>query len=100
MLLAGISSIVAMMALMLLLLVAGAEALWQRRGRRAMTHEPRPTVGTDPMRPASTQRDALPSGGRCPGRPGWHTPRVCRAALQPEGRGASARSSPSIAPNR
>ena len=39
--------IVAMMALMVLLLVAGAEAMWKRRGRRAMADAPRPTSGTD-----------------------------------------------------
>ena len=39
--------IVAMMALMVLLLVAGAEAMWRRRGRRAMADAPRPTSGTD-----------------------------------------------------
>jgi hypothetical protein len=45
MLLAGDLVIVAMMALMVLLLVAGAEALWRRRGRRAMADAPRPTSG-------------------------------------------------------
>jgi hypothetical protein len=39
--------IVAMMALAVLLLVAGAEARWRRRGRRAMADERRPTSGTD-----------------------------------------------------
>ena len=39
--------IVAMMALMVLLLVAGAEAMWRRRGRRAMADAPRPTSGPD-----------------------------------------------------
>jgi hypothetical protein len=39
--------IVAMMALTVLLLVAGAEALWRRRGRRAMADAPRPTAGPD-----------------------------------------------------
>jgi hypothetical protein len=39
--------IVAMMALMILLLVAGAEARWRRRGGRAMAHAPRPTAGSD-----------------------------------------------------
>jgi hypothetical protein len=43
------SVIVAMMALMVLLLVAGAEGMWRRRGRRAMADEPRPTSGTDLM---------------------------------------------------
>jgi hypothetical protein len=41
--------IVAMMALMVLLLVAGAEAMWKRRSRRAMADAPRPTAGTDLM---------------------------------------------------
>src|SRR5215475_5844206 len=39
--------IVAMMALMVLLFVAGAEARWRRRGRRAMAKAPMPTSGTD-----------------------------------------------------
>ena len=39
--------IVAMMALTVLLLVAGAEAMWRRRGRRAMADAHRPTSGTD-----------------------------------------------------
>jgi hypothetical protein len=39
--------VVATMALMVLLLVAWAEALWRRRGRRAMADTPRPTSGTD-----------------------------------------------------
>jgi hypothetical protein len=39
--------IVAMMALMVLLLAAGAEVMWRRRGRRAMADEPRPRSGTD-----------------------------------------------------
>jgi hypothetical protein len=43
------SVIVAMMALMVLLLVAGAEAMWRRRGRRAMADRHRPTSGTDGM---------------------------------------------------
>ena len=47
MLLAGDLVIVAMMALMVLLLVAGAEALWRRRDRWAMADAPRPTSGTE-----------------------------------------------------
>jgi hypothetical protein len=39
--------IVAMVALTVLLLVAGAEVLWRRRGRRAMADAPRPTSGPD-----------------------------------------------------
>jgi len=39
--------IVAMMALTVLLLVAGAEAMWRRRGRRAMAYKHMPTSGTD-----------------------------------------------------
>jgi hypothetical protein len=39
--------IVAMMALTVLLLVAGAEGMWRRRGRRAMADAPRPTAGSD-----------------------------------------------------
>ena len=39
--------IVAMMALMVLLLVAGAEAMWRRRSRRAMAYEHMAASGTD-----------------------------------------------------
>jgi hypothetical protein len=39
--------IVAMMALTVLLLVAGAEARWRRRGRKATADAPRPTSGPD-----------------------------------------------------
>ena len=38
---------VAIVALTLLLLVAGAEAMWRRRSRRAMADKPRPTSGID-----------------------------------------------------
>jgi hypothetical protein len=47
MLLAGDLVIVVMMALMVLLLVAGAEALWRRRGRRVMADAPSLTSGID-----------------------------------------------------
>jgi hypothetical protein len=39
-------------------------------------------------------------GAGCPGRQGWHTPSVCLVGLQQGWRGASSRSSPSIAPSR
>jgi hypothetical protein len=39
--------IVAMVVLTVLLLVAGAEAVWRRRGRRATADAPRPTSGPD-----------------------------------------------------
>jgi hypothetical protein len=39
--------IVAIIALMVLLLVAGAEGMWRRRGRRAMAYEHMPTSGPD-----------------------------------------------------
>ena len=39
--------IVAIVALTALLLAAGAEAMWRRRGRRAMAYKRRPTSGTD-----------------------------------------------------
>jgi hypothetical protein len=39
--------IVAIVALTVLLLVAWAEAMWRRRGKRAMAYERRPTSGTD-----------------------------------------------------
>ena len=41
--------IVAIMAFMVLLLVARTEAMWRRRGRRAMADAHRPTSGTDRM---------------------------------------------------
>ncbi len=41
--------IVAMMALTVPFLVAGAEAMWRRRSRRAMADAPRPTSGSDPV---------------------------------------------------
>ena len=41
--------IVAIMAFMVLLLVAGAEAMWRRRGKRVMADAHRPTSGTDRM---------------------------------------------------
>jgi hypothetical protein len=39
--------VVAMMALIVLLLVAGAEGMWRRRGRRATAYAHRPTSGPD-----------------------------------------------------
>jgi hypothetical protein len=43
------SVMVAIVALTVLLLVAVAEAMWRRRGRRARAGERRPTSGTDPV---------------------------------------------------
>jgi hypothetical protein len=62
MLLAGDLVIVVMIALMVLLLVAGAEALWRRRGRRAMTHAPRPTAGPDRVTAVGHQARRPPVG--------------------------------------
>jgi hypothetical protein len=71
--------IVAMMALMVLLLVAGAEALWRRRGRRAMTDAPRPTAGSDMMPAGIHPARRPPVGRRVSGAPGLaHAPRLPR----------------------
>jgi hypothetical protein len=92
--------IVAIVALTVLLLVAGAEAMWRRRGRRATAYAPRPTSGPDRVTAVVHTLDAVPSGVSSPGLKVWHTYGVCLAALKPEWRGASSRSSPSIAPIR
>ena len=90
MLLAGDLVIVAMMALMVLLLVAGAEALWQRRGRRAMTHEPRPTAGSDLMPAGIHPARRYPVGRQVSGAPGLaHAPRLPRRPAAGGARGAT-----------
>ena len=90
MLLAGDLVIVAMMALMVLLLVAGAEAMWRRRGRRAMTHAPRPTAGSDLM-PAAIHPARRPSrraagvrGARAGTRPASAAPPCSRRGAGPQ----------------
>jgi hypothetical protein len=71
--------IVAMMALMVLLLVAGAEVMWRRRGRRAMTHAPRPTSGTDRAPAVIHHARRPPVGRQWSGAPGLaHAPRLPR----------------------
>jgi membrane-associated protease RseP (regulator of RpoE activity) len=71
--------IVAMMALMVLLLVAGAEARWRRRGRRAMAHEPRPTAGSDRVTAGIHPARRRPVGRQVSGAPGLaHAQRLPR----------------------
>ena len=90
MLLAGDLVIVAMMALMVLLLVAGAEARWRRRGRRAMTHEPRPTAGSDLMPAGIHPARRPPVGRQVSGAPGLaHAPRLPRRPAAGGARGLS-----------
>ena len=90
MLLAGDLVIVAMMALMVLLLVAGAEALWRRRGRRAMTHAPRPTAGSDRMPAGIHPARRPPVGRQVSGAPGRaHAPRLPRRPAAGVARGLS-----------
>ena len=82
--------IVAMMALMVLLLVAGAEALWRRRGRRAMTHTPRPTAGSDRMPAGIHLARRSPVGRQGSGAPGRaHAPRLPRSPAAGVARGLS-----------
>jgi hypothetical protein len=57
--------IVALMALMVLLLVAGAEALWRRRGRRAMAYASRPTAGTARVTAGGHHARRRPVGRPC-----------------------------------
>jgi hypothetical protein len=74
------SVIVAMMALMVLLLVAGAEGMWRRRGRRAMADEPRPTSGTDLMTAIIHQARRHPIGRQWSGVQSLeHVPRLPRS---------------------
>jgi hypothetical protein len=57
--------VVAMMALTVLLLVAGTEALWRRRGRGAMADAPRPTSGTERVTAAGHHARRRPIGRPC-----------------------------------
>jgi len=71
--------IVAIMTFMVLLLVAGAEAMWKRRGRRAMADAPRPTSGTDWMTAAIHHARRHPIGRQWSGAQGLaHAPRLPR----------------------
>ena len=90
MLLAGDLVIVAMMALMVLLLVAGAEAMWRRRGRRAMPHAPRPTAGSDLMPAGIHHARRQPVGRQGSGAPGLaHAQRLPRRPAAGGARGLS-----------
>jgi hypothetical protein len=57
--------VVAMMALMVLLLVAGAEALWSRRGSGAMADAPRATSGTERVTAVRHHARRRPIGRPC-----------------------------------
>ena len=90
MLLAGDLMIVAMMALMVLLLVAGAEALWRRRGRRAMADALRPTAGTNRVTAAIHPARRPPVGRQGSGAPGLaHAQRLPRRPAAGGARGLS-----------
>ena len=72
--------IVAMMALMVLLLVARAEGMWRRCGRRAMADEHRPTSGTDLMTATIHHARRHPIGRQLSGVQGLeHAPRLPRS---------------------
>ena len=62
--------IVAMMALMVLLLVAWAEALWRRRGRKAMAWAPRPASGPERVTAVTHHARRHPVGRRVSGAQG------------------------------
>jgi hypothetical protein len=82
--------IVAMMALMVLLLVAGAEARWRRRGGRAMAHAPRPTAGSDRVTAVVPHARRQPVGRQVSGAPGLaHAQRLPRRPAAGVARGLS-----------
>jgi hypothetical protein len=62
--------IVSVVALMVLLLVARAEALWRRRSRRAMAYKYRPTPGSDRVTARVHQTRRQPVGRQVSGAPG------------------------------
>ena len=71
--------IVAMVALTVLLLVAGAEALWRRRGRRATADALRPTSGPDRVTAVVHPARRRPIGRQWSGAPGLaHAQRLPR----------------------
>jgi hypothetical protein len=78
--------IVAMMALMVLLLVVGAEAMWRRRGRRAMADAPRQTAGTDLVTAVGPHARRPPIGRQVSGAQGLE--RVQRLPRRPVAGGA------------
>ena len=72
--------IVAMMALTVLLLVAGAEGMWRRRGRRTMADEHRPTSGTDLVTAVIHHAQRYPVGPQSSGSQGLeHAQRLPRS---------------------
>jgi hypothetical protein len=72
--------IVAIVALMVLLLVAGAEAMWRRRGRRVMAYEHMPTSGTDLVTAVIHQARRHPVGRQFSGAQGLeHAQRLPRS---------------------
>jgi hypothetical protein len=71
--------IVTIVALMALLFMAGAKAVWRRRGRRATASERRPTSGADPGTAVTHQARRRPVGRQCSGAQGLeHTRRPAR----------------------
>jgi hypothetical protein len=71
--------IVAIVALVVLLLVAGAEAMWRRRGRRAMADVHMPTSGTDLVTAVIHQARRHPVGRQLSGAQGLeHAQRLPR----------------------
>jgi hypothetical protein len=71
--------IVAIVALTVLLLVAGAEAMWRRRGPRAMADAPRPTAGPDRVTAVVPHERRRPVGRQVSGAPGLaHAQRLPR----------------------
>jgi hypothetical protein len=74
------SVIVAIMALMVLLLAAWAEAMWRRRSRRAMAYEHRPTSGPDLVTAIIHQARRHPVGRQVSGAQGLeHAQRLPRS---------------------
>ncbi|HEX2278996.1 MAG TPA: hypothetical protein VHN13_18015 [Candidatus Tectomicrobia bacterium] len=62
--------IVTIVALVVLLFVAGAKAIWRRRGRKGTASERRPTSGVDPVTAVTHQARRHPVGRRCSGTQG------------------------------
>jgi hypothetical protein len=62
--------IVTIVALMALLLVAGAKAVWRRRGRRATASERRPRSGAGPVTAVTRHARCHPVGRQCSGAQG------------------------------
>jgi hypothetical protein len=73
--------IVTIVALIALLFMAGAKAMWRRRGRRATASERRPTSRADPGTAVTHQARRRPVGRQFPGAQGLeHTRRLPRSS--------------------